>query len=145
MNLELRAHDAAGTLVLDLNSGGYKAKLLPVSSQVWRRPVSKSPNVGGSSPAGPDVLEEVTQELSVKITGSSWVEVCQRLDALVDAVTGSPKWLLFISVEGYEETWRAARADWDSPRRSSDVMNLSRVVNLSIPCQPTATITLETP
>lgn len=142
MDVELSALDAAGDLVLDLNSGGYKVLRMSTSGQTWRRLTSTSPNVDGDSPSGPDTLESQTHEVSVKITGTSWAQVMERLDALVDAVTSSPRWVLLIGIEGYGERWRASRADWVSPRRTSDVMNKSRVVNLSIPCQPTATITL---
>jgi len=139
--ITLKVRDTAGTLVLDLNTGGYKAILLPGSDATWRRQTTQSPFVDGNHEISA-VLDGLVLDVQVKISGTSWVDVETKRAALMAAVSGSVAvWLLEVGRSTMAETWRANRADSTSPAPAHNMLNLRRDVFLRIPVQPTPAIT----
>jgi hypothetical protein len=138
MAVVVQCLNTSGTLVLDLNTGGYEAVVLPGSDATWRRQVVTSPFVDGNHEVS-SVLDGMVMEVQVRVRGSSWVQVEQRRAAL-HAATQAPRWLLRISQGGVGEVWRADRADSTSPAPTYAVQNLRRDVYLRIPVQPTPAI-----
>lgn len=139
LDCTVRIRDAAGGLVLDLNSDGYAVVSAGEDEEVWDRRVTTSPWVDGDSEDGAR-LSAGTKGITVRVYGDTWAQVEQRRLAL-NAATSSPVWLLEVGAEGAAQVWRAGRADRSSPFGSSDVVNLRRYVNLRIPVQPTPTVT----
>lgn len=140
MDLTVRALDETGALLLDLNTGGYKAVILPAASRTWKRRTVGSPFVDGAHEVGA-VLDGTVLDVQVRVRGTSWGQVETLRHALVTALCdGDPVWLLQVAKEGVTETWRCDRPDITSDSPASDVANRMRLIVLQVPAQPVPTI-----
>lgn len=142
MDLTLHALTTTGALILDMNdpAAGYKGVVLGDAERVWDRRTSGSPWWDGDVTDG-ERLESVVKPLRVRIRGNTWAQVQARKRALVAAVE-TRAWVLRIGIDGDFEDWRAAVADSSVPIPPDAVVNRMLVATLSVPCQPTPTVTV---
>ena len=141
MDLTARVLDTDGSLLLDLNAGPYRVKTMPDHARVWQGERNTSPWVDGDAPAGPETLAVVVKELEVRIRAASWSAVEDAYEALIDAVE-RPRWGLALGAQGAVRTYRVTqRASSRSPMPADAVVNRTRVVSLTVSCQPMATLT----
>ena len=138
LDVTYRLRDAAGTLVLDLNSDGYAVVESSDEDETWERRLSTSPWVDGDAEDGAR-LTAGARSLTVRVFGDSWAQVEARRLAL-NAATSSPTWLLEEYANGVSQVWRAGRADRSSTMGKTDLINLRRIVTLRIPVQPSPSI-----
>lgn len=132
--------DSSGALVLDLETGGYEVVSLRIGDRTWRRVTVTSPWVDGDSEVQ-STLASRQIDLVVRVRGTTWVQVEQRRAALESAVADAPSWQFKESIEGVQRVWRAFRADMASEAAAVEVVNLARLVSVTIPVQPTPTTT----
>lgn len=137
----VRCRTAGGVLTLDLSSAGYEIVEDGVNpgERTWRRTTVTSPFVDGVYEVH-SVLDGATAEVTVRCLGATWADVQARYAALLAAVE-VPSWLLEIEVDGVSYAYRASRADSVAGLQTIEVEHAFRTVSLSIPVQPTPTIT----
>jgi hypothetical protein len=140
MSLITRVHDLSGSLILDLNaSNGYSRDKdgFSLPGVAWRRTVVTSPVVDGEFESQ-RTKGAGKANLILRVKGSTWLEVEQRVNALEEAV--SEPFLLVAGLGATLYTFRARPADVDASFTIADIVNLSRIVSLEIPVQPNPTI-----
>jgi len=144
MTRAVRIRDLTGVLVLDLavasDGTGYELDIDGVrpSQTVWRRKTSTSPWVDGYSP---DVVSKDgrTLEVALRVVGTDNGQVSTLQQALLAAIE-VPQFLLEVEVDGVSTTWRADCADSAWSWVSSEMVNTFRTVQLTIPVQPSPSI-----
>jgi len=136
----VNVRDVAGSLLLDLSSGGYEVDFDGVryGPTVWNRSTSTSPWVDGRSL---DVASKDSRslELTLRVLGADNGQVGSRLQALVDAVE-QPAWVLEVVVDSESTSWRAECADSEWSPLTVEMDNLFRTVTLTVPVQPSPSI-----
>lgn len=144
-SIDLSIRELDGTLILDLEdeANGYwvRAGGLPSEDVTWRRATAEpSPWMDGAVGTGL-ALDRQTVSVSVKVFGSTWPHVEQRVQQLI-AAASTPQWLLSYGVEGVTKTWRAEAADvLLAPIEPIDIVNRRRFVLLTFPVQPSPAVT----
>lgn len=140
INLTVQILSSAGVLVLDISTGGYEVVSMNVSGITWRTVDLTSPFVDGDHTVQA-VLASQTFEVVCQIRGATWVQVEQRYQALLTALSAQ-QWLLSETLEGITKVWRVKRpANSTSRFTNVNVLNLLREVVIPINVQPTPTVT----
>lgn len=140
----VRFRDLAGValleLALDVDGTGYELDFDGVNpgQQVWRRQTSTSPWVDGFS-SGTPTKDGRSFEIALRCIGTSNVQVEELLQALL-AVVELPAYLLEVEVDGVSSTWRADCADSAWSWLTVEMRYSFRTVQLTIPTQPSPTI-----
>lgn len=139
MTLVTRIHDLDGTPVLDLNPAtGYRRADITIGGVTWRRRVAVSDFVDGEFETGA-VKAATKLTLVFKVTGDTWAQVEQRVQALTAAA--SEHRLYVVGADGVTRTWRGRPADIDASYTREDRTLRRRFVTLEVPVQPNPTTT----
>jgi hypothetical protein len=141
----VRVRDLAAVLLVELaleaDGTGYELDIDGVSPgpTVWRRQTSTSPWIDGFSD-GTLTKDGRSFQITLRVVGASNVQVETLLQDLLAAVE-LPAFLLEVEVDGVGTTWRASCADSAWSWLSTEMVYTYRTVQLTIPVQPTPTIT----
>ena len=142
MSSSVRIKTLAGSLVLDLSSTGYEIVKDGVSlpkAKARRRTVS-SPWVDGTGYNG-FTLDEDTLEVTVRMYATNTATVEGLYEDLLTAVLVG-EYSVEVETDGVSRTYRAQVADVDpGVLQTSQLLGFLRVASLSIPVQPTPTVT----
>jgi PAS domain-containing protein len=140
MDVSAQILDASGALVLDVSTGGYEVIGLNPGDRTWRTIDASSPFVDGVQTVAA-VLDSTTLELVVRVRGASWVQVEQRYQALLAAIS-QQSWLFSETSQAVTKVWRVNRpADSMSKQSAEDLSLCRRDVTVPIRVEPTPTIT----
>lgn len=94
---------------LNLESGGYEIVAVGPGGRSWRRSTVEGRYQHGRALIGA-VLEQGALPLVVRVKGSSWSQVSNRAQALVDAFSQT-SYTLTITIENVTNRWRCEPAD----------------------------------
>jgi hypothetical protein len=136
----VRIRNDAGSLVLDLSTGGYWVGPVDDNGYSWRRIRATSPFIDGSAlvQATRDIG---TLEFAVRVEGVTWVEVQQRFEALLASVDPI-LYQVEVDADGVSRTYVAEPADITPATLTGPVVaGKWRAYALTIPVQPNPTIT----
>lgn len=144
-DVSLRIRDLDGELLLELEdeANGYVLLdgAMPTEDHPWIGQELRSPWADGSS-QGLGVRDSAVVSIQVEVSGSTWVQVQQRVKALTDVVASGAPWLLEEYIEGVSKVWRAGRVSPLIPPVSpGDLKTRRQIVTLTFTTQPTPAIT----
>jgi hypothetical protein len=136
----VKVRESDGTLVFDLSAGGYGVGPVSDDGFTWQSVRARSPFVDGWT------LVQATRDggiltFSVRVEGSTWVQVEQRRIALAAALSEFA-YKVEVYASSVSVTYRADPADMQpEPLTGPTVTNKARQFVVSVPVQPNPVVT----